>query len=946
MKINFQQPLNPQQLKRIESIHGGFLYQHLFTVGCILLAPGSQVRSIQPERDEDIELTFDDRRVYIQAKKRANNLQHSDIKETLGRFDDIRNAHSTGERSGGCEFWIVSNVSPSTTLAKMIKSGEIASDIRFNYAGCNQDQIPDYLPPAWCSIEDAIKWCAERADTIPFCKLAGKTLVWKLAALVQYASTGTDQLPGHSFNINELPSLFEQLAVQLQRFPISVTAYYPQDNEPDFISESRVRLIVGLSGSGKTTWASESAVFCDSNAVYFDIGDTPSSALASTLSRELAGHFSQKDGYELGNILLPGLIGLDSIRALDIELSKRDVPVIIVVDNTHRAIPTDLSDIIRATSSISWIFLSQPTPEEKEFADLLQVEEETLNGWSTDTIATLFASEDCRIDPVTAERISRLTGRIPLYILDFLKLSKRYYGNNAELLCDDLAAMKHTSKTSQERILTKVCERLAPTVHRVMAILSISDVSLSGEEVLKMTSEPLGISGRDVSSALREMIEWGIVQQLHSREITMHDTYRLIATHFLTTISSEIVGHARKTLSNILETSILATPNISRQRFYLRLLPLVEEIKTLIDLSSNDSEFFAELGFATEIKTTLREAVDSGDLGCEECFWALDSLAFWAFPSGDLDLVEAYVSRMEELLPEFDAGRREETALAIKQMLFSMGKNDLDSASDCFARACELNKEHPEALRILRYNYAVCLYSAERYAEAETEAEQLVKEYYDVLGLSPEDIFAKNPPDIWPKIKNPSTCHDDLKRLADTLDLFAKSRNEQKLDSVLARIHAFKFYTMVSAWISAVRLGQDYVDEQLSRGDSEGAKSFLEQFLIPGIKDLKLLEHFIPVRAQYAVVLAYCGETSKAAAEIKSLRKFSISNPIYKEEFENQCGLIDKIIKGEVSLPRRKRVLPLHDMDPIIDWPERKIGRNESCPCGSGKKYKHCHGRL
>ena len=24
---------------------------------------------------------------------------------------------------------------------------------------------------------------------------------------------------------------------------------------------------------------------------------------------------------------------------------------------------------------------------------------------------------------------------------------------------------------------------------------------------------------------------------------------------------------------------------------------------------------------------------------------------------------------------------------------------------------------------------------------------------------------------------------------------------------------------------------------------------------------------------------------------------------------------------------------------------EKKIGRNELCPCGSGKKYKHCHGR-
>jgi preprotein translocase subunit SecA len=24
----------------------------------------------------------------------------------------------------------------------------------------------------------------------------------------------------------------------------------------------------------------------------------------------------------------------------------------------------------------------------------------------------------------------------------------------------------------------------------------------------------------------------------------------------------------------------------------------------------------------------------------------------------------------------------------------------------------------------------------------------------------------------------------------------------------------------------------------------------------------------------------------------------------------------------------------------------KKVGRNEPCPCGSGKKYKHCHGAL
>ena len=26
--------------------------------------------------------------------------------------------------------------------------------------------------------------------------------------------------------------------------------------------------------------------------------------------------------------------------------------------------------------------------------------------------------------------------------------------------------------------------------------------------------------------------------------------------------------------------------------------------------------------------------------------------------------------------------------------------------------------------------------------------------------------------------------------------------------------------------------------------------------------------------------------------------------------------------------------------------PTQKIGRNDPCPCGSGRKYKHCHGKL
>jgi preprotein translocase subunit SecA len=35
-----------------------------------------------------------------------------------------------------------------------------------------------------------------------------------------------------------------------------------------------------------------------------------------------------------------------------------------------------------------------------------------------------------------------------------------------------------------------------------------------------------------------------------------------------------------------------------------------------------------------------------------------------------------------------------------------------------------------------------------------------------------------------------------------------------------------------------------------------------------------------------------------------------------------------------------------HAAQPPLTRDGRKVGRNEPCPCGSGKKYKHCHGQL
>jgi preprotein translocase subunit SecA len=39
-------------------------------------------------------------------------------------------------------------------------------------------------------------------------------------------------------------------------------------------------------------------------------------------------------------------------------------------------------------------------------------------------------------------------------------------------------------------------------------------------------------------------------------------------------------------------------------------------------------------------------------------------------------------------------------------------------------------------------------------------------------------------------------------------------------------------------------------------------------------------------------------------------------------------------------------VLAASERDPADRSTWGKVGRNELCPCGSGKKYKHCHGAL
>ena len=142
-----------------------------------------------------------------------------------------------------------------------------------------------------------------------------------------------------------------------------------------------------------------------------------------------------------------------------------------------------------------------------------------------------------------------------------------------------------------------------------------------------------------------------------------------------------------------------------------------------------------------------------------------------------------------------------------------------------------------------------------------------------------------------------------------------------------------------------MRVGQDFVDECLRIGsDPEGARMFMEQSLLPVVRERKLLSKLVPVSCQYAVVLAYCDEHRAARRTLAEMRPFIVPDTHQADEFAEQSNLVEAIASGEVTLSGLNEELLLHESLRHSPVRGQKIGRNDPCPCGSGKKYKKCHG--
>ncbi|GKT10540.1 SEC-C metal-binding domain-containing protein [Desulforhabdus sp. TSK] len=934
--------LNPAQLRLIEAVHRGFLYQHLYAVGCLLRLANVGGLSVSVERDEDIEIALEGSSLYLQIKTRTEALNRGDIKGALQRFEEIRSTHKSDLRSGTPQFQIIANVPPNASLMADLSTPVWPADVKIRWPDSPACVGDDWLPPAWPDLPAAIAWCFEAARTVPFAAVSPETLVWKLAARIHFAATGNDQeRPSHSFNKADLPALFEQIVEQLQDFPSVPENYRPQANEPNLDSPTRIRFITGLSGAGKTAWAAQVARHCASLTAYFDVADLPGPAVASSLARELVARFLGGRGGVVGEVLLPSASGFEMLRALDRRIEVSPTPIV-VIDNAHRISGRDLFDITEACTRVRFVFLNQPWPGLAEIEALFNKRAESLAGWDTDSIAAEFSEAGCRIDPATAERWRVMTGGMPLFVRNAARLAFDLYMGNAVGFADDIQKDAHSTVTTQEVILTRLLDTLSPDARMALAALSLSIAPLTREEAdavlaaLEAPSRPWGRS-------LRELTTCGGLQLFADGRLKVHDALRILGRALQSNLPSGALLKSQKKLRDLLSISLQKHLDIIRFGIWLRLLPATGDFETLVNVAT--FEYFHEFGDPTDLKSVLEAAVESDELDEQGRFWTLDALAFWDWHAGIRgETFSARLDQMASLITKGRLGDREQQALIMKQMTSAAIKGNADDVEVAFEQAQELCNNDPLLMRIVRYNHANALFELGRYSDVEREAKTLYLEYYSVLGLDWSDVVGVNPPQIIKALggKLDANHQDDLKHLADCLDLYAMSRRKRGLYSGLANLHALKFYVMSGAYRSAVRTGQEAVDDFLTiQRDPEFAREFMECHLLPLVREYGLTANMVPVCAQYAIILAYCGESKLAREEIKRLQPFASSlNPHAQHELQNQMELVDAINHGLIEIPRPAS----GESIPERHAPRKitKVGRNDPCPCGSGKKYKKC----
>ena len=770
-----------------------------------------------------------------------------------------------------------------------------------------------------------------------------ETLVWKLAAFVQYLAAGAMR-PDHVLESHNLQPLLEQLVAQLQSLPEPLDDYRPQENEPAYQSDDRVRLITGFSGSGKTSWVGELGTHTASPILYFDVAEMPSAGVPAGLAREMAAFVLPENSPERQQILLPGVSGLQSLRVIDRFLAGRVSEMTIVLDNANRVTDDVLGETVRSMVAAKWVVLAQEWPGRQLFATATGARVEVLAGWSRDTIARDATAIGCFGNIENYHSLHDLTGGLPLFVRDAIRICKEGYRGDVAAYVADLAEHISLQTTSQEVIVSQVLGRLSEDARAFASLLSIFTVPFSRDVVLQVIAPALRLSRTQAALQLRTLYSWGIIRSSAGGDVTLHDSFRLLASERLAELSDVVVLNAREELYRVVWAN-KEGGGPDKFRLLARLMFETRRIEALVDLLTNTAEIVTEYGLEDEMAALLVKAADDASLSPEDHFWAEDTLTFWAVNRKDVEEARTRFEKIQAIVKEFTPSETIRTSVLTKELLIAGLERDLAKLQRVY-RSAIASSSNDLAWRIITYNYAHGLRTCGRSDIALEIVTDLVEKYYRVLGITPNDVFFHKLDETMAKIRDFDENGDEVKRLADSLDLQGAAAHDIGLFQPFAKLHAHKFFILSSSFTSAVRVGLDFVDECIAvMGDADAARDFFENFLLPLVVGKNMIGELVPVSCQYAVILAYCGAFDLAAKTLEEMSPYIVEGTDGAAQYENNIRLVERIRMGEVRLRKKRPVLAEPKTAKEYYRAPAKIGRNDPCPCESGLKYKKCCGQ-
>lgn len=943
--------LDLNQLARIQGTHRGFLYQHLYAAACLLASPQTGVLRVRVERDEDVELVHAHQVVYAQVKTSPDPLAPSDIRGLLDRFDEIRAVHQRGDRAGLPRFALVANTELGPTLAAHAWPSDVlvitptTSPHVFQGTG---------LVAAPRTVEALLLAAQATAGGFRLSALRPESLIAKLVGIIARAAAG--EWPEQSFATADLDRICELVAAQLRPLPRVARVYRAHHDEPTLPDGRGSLVVVGHAGDGKTAWASEVAAHTEEVAVYLPCSSAPGEQIAPRLVEAALATVVARGNIRAHELVLPGRTGLDALALLDAQLTSRGIALMAIIDDCHHAPAQLIIETLRAAPGFRWLLLARPGETASEVVASTMLPREVLGGWDDDVIASLLHEAGCSTRPADVSALRTATNGAPLFVLHAVRAIADGHQDTGEY-ARALIGGTTAGRSPQESLLEGAVRALDPAVARIATAIASIDIGLTGDEWIALLSNALADAPVAARRSLRALVDLQIAQETGNAVVTLHDAFRpLLVARFL---SRDETRRVREEAASLLRSALLDERAAERIVAYARILASLGRLSQLAELSNALSEWIRETGTIAEIRGHIEVSLTEAALSDEDRFWALDTLAFFDIEDELPKQAAGRLPEMEQLAHGLDDQAR--GALQHKKALVALRSGDFAGVR----RLLTGPAPDPRYARILRYHAALAEAYDGRVAEAAAALSALADEYLAELGLSQRSMFGKGPAELR-AIMRADADPADIRHLADCYDAIRRitARDPRfRREGAMGAVWSMKFYDLAGSERSVLRAGQEMVDVMLGLWeDPEAARAFLEDSLLPAAARARLPEMTIPIRAQYAVICAHCRDFARADDVMAALAPYADGLPPEgRAELENQRTLIQALrargplTAGEAAARRQRLEAQTRIVDELRAALElgadatkpirtQKVGRNDACPCGSGKKYKKCYG--